>query len=215
LLTWSRAVEVGGSRRPLEGGDVVTGRVEGVVGLAGVDPAPAGGRVVEGVELGREVLRPPRVIDVHPHRDGVDERLITEDRDAPLGPATAVARAERGQLEALPLSGRAPLLDDGAPHDPGHRIGQASVVGVVAGDVLEVAGEGVEAEVPARIDVAAPDPAARLEHPSLDRDGQEVVARVGATVGVGGWHRGDATGASTAARGPSGRGRAPLRRSPG
>ena len=190
-------VEIGRGGLPREGGDTVGRRVDRLVDLAGQDLAPTGGGVVEGVELGRERLGPAGGgVDVHPDGDGVDHPAgVAQGGDAALGPAAAEPGAEGGQLETLAEGGGAALLDDRAAHDPVLGVGEAGVVGVVAADVLQIAGDRVEAEPTSGIDVAQAHPPTGAEHPAGAGTGRSRSPPLGLRAGDSGLDTGsDVTG---------------------
>ena len=101
-------------------------------------------------------------------------RSPVDDR-APLRPTRTEAAAERGQLDRFVVPGQAHDVEVGRADDPDAvAIGEAGIVGVVGGDVLQVPGDGLEAQPGRRVHVAEVDPPVRPEHPPAGRDIDEL-----------------------------------------
>jgi hypothetical protein len=60
-------------------------------------------------------------------------------------------------------------LKHGPPDHPVHGIREASIGGVVSGDILQVPNRGVETAPPIRIDITKPDTAGSLKYPTNHR----------------------------------------------
>jgi hypothetical protein len=107
-----------------------------------------------------------RAVDVHPHRNGVDDGCIAHgETGAPLGPVTAGAAAERRELDVLAVTREADDRQRGPAQHPGAF--DAGVVDVVARHVLEIARHRVEPQPVRRVHVAEPYPARAREPATL------------------------------------------------
>ncbi len=124
---------------------------------APADPTVLRRAAVDLEEVGLERLRSAaRALDVDPHRGRFGEDPVPGcDRGPALGPARPDPAAERRQLHLVVVPGQRPHLDRESPHDPdAFVLVEPGVVGVVGGDVLQVAGQRLQPQLGVAPDVA-------------------------------------------------------------
>ena len=135
----------------------------------------AGGLAVDPVEVIVEGRGPARHgVDLDPQAHRLDDAAaIARNRRPPLGPAAPGAGAERDQPQLLAEHGWLTHVDQRASHHPREPLVELGVGGVVGGDVLEVAGDGIEAQVAAHVDVGMAHRPGRREAATGGRQGDQ------------------------------------------
>ena len=86
-------------------------------------------------------------------------------------------------------------MDERAAHHPGLMLIEFQLRGVIGGDVLQQAGDCIEAHPATTVDIGPAHRARTAEDPSHRRDREQFLGPVGsANRGLGGGHSDDATG---------------------
>ena len=142
---------------------------------ADVRVAPLGALLVDSEKVAGEPHGPTRGwVEADPSRDCLDRRCLTPDRCPPLGREASDPAAERPQLELLAEAGKGLRPDSGPADDPGAATLESRVDEVGVGDVLEPAGDRVEAAAAARGGVRDARPDRLLVHPPRPGAGHDL-----------------------------------------
>ncbi len=124
----------------------------------GLRPTASGGLAIDGCELGRQPLGSTRLgVDVDPERGSLHvSSSIAHHGDPPLRIVRADRTAPSGQLEPFAQHRKGQHVEHETPHYPVLLARQLDLGGVVGRDVLELAGDGIEAQTTTRARVGDP-----------------------------------------------------------
>jgi hypothetical protein len=101
---------------------------------------------------------------MHPDPGDVDRAGLALKAHAPLGPQAAEPAAPGARLDVVAEARKALRTNTHPPNDPGRLLEHTGIVDIGIGNVLNPAGQPIEANTPARSTIGEPRPKRVLEN---------------------------------------------------